>query len=100
MRLRLALLIGATCFLSIPALADTSDDAVAALKRGDFQNALELFLASAGLGDAAAQNHLGTMYQRGQGVPQDNAEAATAVTVVLAWRTIRIYVSSWGPTMA
>src|SRR5262249_42704044 len=42
----------------------------------DFSATPRQLLAAAGRGDAEAQNRLGVLYDRGQGVPQDFAEAA------------------------
>ena len=43
---------------------------------GDYQTAFEEFYPLAQVGDAIAQNNLGVMYHLGQGVAQDDAEAA------------------------
>ena len=51
------------------------DEGVAAYDRGDYATALEEWLPIAEQGHAAAQKHLGTMYEFGQGVSQDYAEA-------------------------
>ena len=48
----------------------------AAWKRGDYATALREFRPLAEQGNAKAQNELGLMYDKGRGVPQDNAEAA------------------------
>jgi uncharacterized protein len=50
-------------------------DAVAADERGDPATALRLLRPLAERGDALAQVYIGTMYERGDGVPQDLAEA-------------------------
>ena len=47
----------------------------AAYERGDFDVALKEWRPLAEHGDADAQFNLGMMYDNGQGVPQDNAEA-------------------------
>ena len=49
---------------------------VDAYNRGDYETALKKFLPLAEQGDAAAQFNLGKMYRKGQGVPQDDAEAS------------------------
>ena len=51
------------------------DRAYAAYKRGDYAEAATSFRALAEKGDADAQYNLGVMYGKGQGVPQDYAEA-------------------------
>ncbi len=51
------------------------DEGGAAYNRGDYATALREFRALAVQGDAAAQTYLGVMYQIGQGVPQNHAEA-------------------------
>jgi uncharacterized protein len=51
------------------------EDALAAYKRGDYATALRLWRPLADQGNATAQNNLGRMYDKGQGVPQDDAEA-------------------------
>ncbi len=56
----------------------TFEDAGAAYDRGDFETAYRLIKPLAEQGHAKAQFNLGVMYQRGEGVPQDSAEA-------LAW---------------
>ena len=63
-----------------PVGADEADDALflrayAAYKRGDYAEAATSFRALAEKGDADAQYNLGVMYGKGQGVPQDYAEA-------------------------
>jgi uncharacterized protein len=44
-------------------------------KRGDYESALREFLPLATAGDPVAQFHLGSMYDEGQGVPQNHQEA-------------------------
>ncbi len=44
---------------------------VGAYERGDFATAFELSLSLAEQGDSHAQNNIGFMYSKGQGVPQD-----------------------------
>ena len=51
------------------------DAALAAYERRDYALAAERFLALARRGDAAAQRHLGSMYERGLGVATDPVEA-------------------------
>ena len=57
------------------AAAGPFEDGVAAYKRGDYATALRLLRPLAAQGNAAAQYLLGLMYGRGDGVPQDDAEA-------------------------
>jgi TPR repeat protein len=47
----------------------------AAYRTQDFGNALRWFVLAANKGDAAAQNMIGEMFGRGEGVAQDDAEA-------------------------
>ena len=60
--------------LATPAWAGF-DEGMAAYQRGEYETALREFLPLAEQGDAAAQNNLGVMYDNGEGVPQDDAEA-------------------------
>jgi hypothetical protein len=57
-------------------MADPFEDGLAAYKRGDYTTALCLWKPLAEQGDAQAQFNLGLRYDRGRGVPQDDAEAA------------------------
>ncbi len=57
------------------AVAGPFEDAVSAYERGDYATALREFRVLAEQGLAEAQNNLGTMYGKGEGVPQDYAEA-------------------------
>ena len=47
----------------------------AAFQQGDYATALAKWKPLADQGNAKAQLYLGTMYDKGQGVPQDYAEA-------------------------
>ena len=58
------------------AVAGPFEDAQAAHGRSDYATALRLWRPLADQGNAEAQYALGFMYARGQGVPQNNAEAA------------------------
>ena len=58
-----------------PSTSAPSEDASAAYERGDYVMALRLFRTRAEQGDAAAQNNLGNMYRRGEGVAQDSVQA-------------------------
>ena len=59
-----------------PVQAGPLDDASTAYHRGDFAAALKLIRPLAEQGDARAQANLGVLYENGQGVPQDDSEAA------------------------
>jgi len=58
------------------AVAGPFEDAQAAHGRSDYATALRLWRPLADQGNAGAQYALGFMYDRGQGVPQNSAEAA------------------------
>jgi hypothetical protein len=58
------------------AVAGPLEDAVAAAGRDDYATALRLFRPLADQGNALAQYALGVMYDNGQGVQQNYAEAA------------------------
>jgi TPR repeat protein len=60
----------------IPVAAGPFEDADAAQDKHDYATALRLFRLLAHQGDPNAQYRLGLMYERGQSVPQDSAEAA------------------------
>jgi TPR repeat protein len=62
--------------MACPILAGPVEDATKAYRRGDLKTAYQLIKPRAEEGDAAAQFFLGFMYDEGQGVPQDYAEAA------------------------
>ncbi|HZT27894.1 MAG TPA: tetratricopeptide repeat protein [Pseudolabrys sp.] len=57
------------------ALADPYEDGLLAYNRGDFATALKVFRPLAESGDVRAENALGRMYARGEGVAKDFAEA-------------------------
>ncbi len=56
-------------------LQEGLQDGLAAYERGDYETAHELWLPLAEQGNVVAQNDLGLMYTKGEGVPQDYAEA-------------------------
>jgi TPR repeat protein len=58
-----------------PALAGSFDDAAAAMQRNDYQAAAQILRPLAEQGLADAQTMLGAMYNTGQGVALDHAEA-------------------------
>ena len=68
--LTIAILIG----LAAPAWAGFAEG-VAAYKRGDYETALRELRPLANQGNAEAQFNLGVMYDKGEGVPQDDTEA-------------------------
>jgi hypothetical protein len=57
------------------AFAAPLEDAFAAYRRGDYATALRLWHRLAEQGDAEAQFHLGILYESGQGVLRNGAEA-------------------------
>ena len=57
------------------AVAGPFEDATKAYNRGDYKTAYRLFKSLAEQGDANAQYNLGISYQKGKGVPQNDAEA-------------------------
>ena len=57
------------------AVAEPFEDATKAYNRGDYETAYRLIKPLAEQGLPEAQVNLGLMYDRGQGVPQDFAEA-------------------------
>ncbi len=61
--------------LAAAAYAGPYEDAQRAYKQGDYATALKLYRPLARRGNAQAQEALGGMYSRGEGVPQDKAEA-------------------------
>ncbi len=61
--------------LAMPAWGQDFDAGLAAYERGDYAAALKEWKPLAEQGYAAAQFNLGAMYDNGQGVPQDDAQA-------------------------
>jgi TPR repeat protein len=57
------------------AAAGPMEDAAAAYERGDYATAIRLLRVLAEQGDCGAQVQLGVMYQNGEGVRQNPAEA-------------------------
>ncbi len=70
--LALLLAVGA----GVPAQADPFEQGMAQFKRGEFEAAYKLWRPLAERGDALAQLNVGNLFERGQGVTQDSAEAA------------------------
>ncbi len=66
----------AICTSSGTANADAFSDGVAAYQRGDYSSAIGHFRPLAENGNGDAQYNLGIMYDKGLGVPTDNAIAA------------------------
>src|SRR4029079_6230142 len=64
------------CSLAGPALAQTFEEAVVAQERGDYRTAAQVWRQLADKGSAAARYRLGMMDAAGQGVPQNQGEAA------------------------
>ncbi len=71
---RLVLTIAILLGLAAPAWAGFAEG-VAAYKRGDYETALRELRPLANQGNAEAQFNLGVMYDKGEGVPQDDTEA-------------------------
>jgi TPR repeat protein len=71
----LAVLILVLSLAAAPVAAGPLEDADAAYRRGDYATALRLWRPLADQGNADAQNNVGAMYAKGQGVVQDYAEA-------------------------
>ena len=69
-----ALCVGFTLGLTVPAWAGF-DEAEAAYQRGDYATAIGEFFSPTKEGIADAQYNRGVNYERGRGVPQDDAEA-------------------------
>jgi TPR repeat protein len=57
------------------AFAGPWEDGMAAYNRGDYVPAMRVFRALAEQGNAKAQNVLGVMFRKGQGVPKNPARA-------------------------
>ncbi len=69
-------LIGAAQILGIAgAVAGPWEDGMAAYNRGDYLPAIRLFRPLAEQGNAKAQNVLGVMYRRGEGVARNSLRA-------------------------
>ncbi len=72
---RLALAAALVLLLTAHARADFGAG-ISAYERGDYATALAEFRRAAEQGSVVAQVNLAAMYYKGQGVPQDDAEAA------------------------
>jgi uncharacterized protein len=64
-------------FLTASVAANPLENAVSAVKEGDYATALQLLRPLADSGDARAQFNLGYLYANGWGVPQDYTEAVS-----------------------
>ena len=72
-RFLFALILVVAC--ATGAAADSYEDALSAFLRKDYALAAQLFRLIAEQGNAKAQYNLGLMYDKGQGLPQDDREA-------------------------
>jgi TPR repeat protein len=61
---------------SLSTTDDLIEEGLRAHKQGDFTYAFRLFKQAADQGNAVAQNEIGVFYAQGQGVQQDNEQAA------------------------
>ena len=75
MKLRHIAIFALWAMLTTPVAAQDFETGLTAARAGDFTTALDNWRPLADQGDAKAQYNLGFMYVRGQGVPQDAAEA-------------------------
>jgi hypothetical protein len=69
------LILAAQILCSTGAVAGPWEDGMAAYTRGDYVPAIRVFRAMAKQGNAKAQNVLGAMYRRGQGVSRSPVRA-------------------------
>ncbi len=72
---RFGLCLAIVAVLAAPAALAGFDDGVAAYDRGDYAVAFEVWQPLAEQGDVRAQYRLGRLYEAGEGVPGDAAEA-------------------------
>ena len=70
-----AVVVGALVIVVQPVVAQDFQKGLEAHDRGDYATALREFKALAAQGQIVAQNNLGVMYDNGQGVTQDDAQA-------------------------
>ena len=78
MRAPAAIVFGVVLAVAVTPVAAVSgpfEDVNDAFERGDYKTAVWLLRPLAEQGLAAAQYNLGVIYDKGQGVPEDNAEA-------------------------
>jgi len=72
---RFGLCLAVVAVLAAPAALAGFDDGVAAYDRGDYAVAFEAWQPLAEQGDVRAQYRLGRLYETGDGVAQDDAQA-------------------------
>ena len=78
-KIAIGLVVGALFAGVVMAHAADYASGVKAYQRGDYATALRVFRQLADQGHASAQHNLGVMYDKSQGVPQDNAEGSEVV---------------------
>jgi TPR repeat protein len=69
------ILLAAQLTGTVAAFAGPWEDGMAAYNRGDYMPAIRLFRPLAEQGNAKAQNVLGVMFRKGEGVPKNPARA-------------------------
>jgi TPR repeat protein len=69
------ILLAAQLTGTVAAVAGPWEDGMAAYNRGDYMPAIRLFRPLAEQGNAKAQNVLGVMFRKGEGVPKNPARA-------------------------
>jgi TPR repeat protein len=69
------ILLAAQLMGTVAAFAGPWEDGMAAYNRGDYMPAIRLFRPLAEQGHAKAQNVLGVMFRKGEGVPKNAARA-------------------------
>jgi TPR repeat protein len=69
------ILLAAQLMCTVAAFAGPWEDGMAAYNRGDYMPAIRLFRPLAEQGNAKAQNVLGVMFRKGEGVPKNPARA-------------------------
>jgi hypothetical protein len=69
------MIVAAQLMGAFAAFAGPWEDGMAAYNRGDYMPAIRLFRPLAEQGNAKAQNILGVMFRRGEGVPRNAARA-------------------------
>jgi len=74
MRTATVMLAVVVVFVAVPACTDF-DPGMEAYERGDYATALKEWRPLAEQGIARAQSNLGSMYEYGEGVPQDDVQA-------------------------
>jgi len=70
------LMIALVLALAAPARAQSLGQGLSAFQRQDYVTASRIFIPLAERGSAAAQTHLGFLFETGRGVPQNYTEAA------------------------